>query len=107
MAIQVKRDELQRRGARINLATPSFKPSAVSTEVPSDALAVKISDLIESSNSRQLEHLQAMKAIAYQISVALSSIKRPEGWTGNWDVHITKRDALGRISEVQLRPSKP
>ena len=106
MAIQVKRDQLERQGAAIHPGRVPFKANLVKPEPPPDALAIKISDLMAASNVQSVEHLQAMKAIGYQISVALSSLKRPEGWTGNWDVHIKRRDALGRISEVQFKPSK-
>lgn len=108
MAIQIKKDQLERMGARIrSLSMPpvvSLHSSQPSTQDPLVAKAVEA--LVAATSEQRSAILQAVSANE-RIASALAALKRPEGWNGNWNVSITKRDALGRISEVQFRPAKP
>lgn len=105
MAIQVKRETLAKNGAKIHDIKPSIKPLV---KQEGNAVEMKVTDyeLISATNSQHRATLASLSALGTQLTSALSALERPEGWAGNWDVHITKRDALGRISEVQFKPSK-
>jgi hypothetical protein len=109
MAIKIKRGELEKLGAKIHeLPSKTLKVSLHTGQEPEpdNLVATAVSALVAATNEQRAAILLAVSANE-QIAAALSTLKRPEGWNGNWDVHITKRDALGRISEVQFRPAKP
>ena len=105
MAIQIKRDQLEKSGARIHDIKPPLKPLV---KQEGNAVVMKVTDyeLIAATNEHRQATLASLSLLGTQLTSALSALKTPEGWTGNWDVHIKGRDALGRISEVQFKPSK-
>lgn len=133
MAIKVKRETLEKLGAKIHeMPTNSFKVTAYTSEPPkpdNDGMKEIVAAVVEATkeqgaamigaaneqrkaiveaiNEQRFAILRGRVSENEQIVAALSSLKRPEGWNGNWNVHITKRDALGRISEVQFSPAKP
>ena len=112
MAIQVKRDELLRRGARINLAhpvapTPLPRPASTTTDTSLAEAISKIAAALANSQAEQRATIyQALVINEQQITAIASSLKKGEVEYQNWNVNITKRDALGRIAEVQFRPTK-
>lgn len=102
MAIKVNRSALEKNGAKIHEITP-FKVAPQPVVAPSVDVD-RIANAITVALSTQR---QGLEAVAYQFALAIEKLRIPVGWQGNWNVSITKRDALGRISEVQFKPAKP
>lgn len=114
MAIQRNRGALEKLGAKIHDIKPPFKVSLHSSPPPITPPMQAPYGTTITEDAIAAAGAASAKAVAYEMSVishqfakALSSLKPSPGWAGNWNVHITKRDALGRISEVQFRPAKP
>ncbi len=105
MAIQLKKSAREKLGAKmVELPVTPFKVALHTSQPPAPVDVDKIANAVTLALDAQR---QGLGAVAYQFALALEKLKIPVGWQGNWDVHITKRDALGRISEVQFKPAKP
>jgi len=110
MAIQVKRETLAKNGARIHnikLPTPLPRPASTTTDTSLAEAISKIAAALANSQAEQRATIyQALVINEQQLAAIASSLKKGEVEYQNWNVNITKRDALGRIAEVQFRPAK-
>ena len=112
MPITMKRQEVQsmleKGTAKIKLPTPvPIRPASPPPDTSlADAIA-KIAEALATSQAEQRATIYQVLVInEQQLAAIASSLKKGEVEYQNWNVNITKRDALGRIAEVQFRPSK-
>lgn len=111
MPITMTRQQLQSKldkgEAKIKLPTPHLVAPA--PPPPDTSLADAIAKIAAALATSQAEQrgtiMQALAISEQQIASIASALKTSEVEYQNWNVNITRRDALGRIAEVQFRPT--
>lgn len=103
MAIQVSKKKLEAMQASFPI-TPLPKRYE---SVPVPPLEINVDKIANAITVALGSHRVDLAQTMHEFSAAIAQLRPNVGWTGNWNVTITKRDALGRISEVQFKPAKP
>jgi hypothetical protein len=114
MAIQVGKNDLAKR-AQLGLASiqlPAQKrntePAPALPSIDTTALSGAIAQIGEAlalaRNEQRAELLRAI-AVNEEIATVLVALRNPA--IINVDVHIVRRDVIGRILDVQFRTPKP
>lgn len=114
MAIQVRKEELLRSGARIHLDPAKPFKVALATSPPATP-APDVSQLANAiqqlgaalAAARDEQRAEIIHAISVNEQIASAMLALRDRALVNVDVHIVSRDALGRILDVQFRSPKP